>query len=149
MNSIWSQIKRAIFIVHYTSLEDVKKFREAIKEAGLNINDCEVIAVVESKKEKDMLSEISSVTYVNEKEIGVFGKIKNENFKKVIERPFDAIFYVGDFSKRISKQVVGIKNKIEIGINSQMPSCSVYIDTNETGNAHLVNFAKQTLEKIT
>ena len=148
MNSIWSQIKRAVFVIHFTSLDDVKQFREAIKDVGLNINDCEIIAVVESKKEKDILTEISSVTYINEKEFGIFGKVKNENFKKVAERSFDALFNVGDFSKRISKQTSAIKNNIAVGINSQMSSCSVYINTNKTSNEHLVNFAKQTLEKI-
>lgn len=148
MNSIWSQIKRAVFVIHYRSLDDVKQFREAIKDVGLNINDCEIIAVVESKKEKDILTEISSVTYINEKEFGIFGKVKNENFKKVVVRSFDALFYVGDFTKRISKQTSAIKNNIPVGINSQMSSCIVYINTNKTSNEHLVNFAKQTLEKI-
>lgn len=147
MNSIWSHIKRAVFVIHFTNVEEVKNFRDAIKEAGLNINDCEIIAVVATKKEKDMLQEISSVTYVNTKEFGLLGKIKNENFKKVIARSFDAVFYVGDFSKPISKHIFGIKNTIAIGINSQMNGCSVYINTNSGSNTHLVNFAKQTLEK--
>lgn len=147
MNSIWSQIKRAVFVVHYTNLDDVKEFREAIKDVGLNINDCEIIAVVESKKEKDMLSEISSVTYVNEKEFGILGKVKNENFKKVILRSFDALFYIGDFSKRIIKNTNPIKTSLKVGINSEIPNCIVYVNTNNTSAIHLINFAKQTLEK--
>ncbi len=147
MNSIWSQIKQALFVVHFTNVEDVKSFRDAIKEAGLNINDCEIIAVVATKKEKDLLPVISSVTFVNTKEFGLLGKIKNENFKKVIPRAFDALFYVGDFSKSLSKHISRINKKIAIGINSQMNDCSVYINTNSGGNTHLVNFAKQTLEK--
>jgi len=147
MNSIWSQIKRAVFVVHFTNLDDIKKFREAIKDAGLNINDCEIIAVVESKKEKDMLTEISSVTYVNEKEFVFFGKVKNENFKKVVLRSFDALFYVGDFSKKMMKNINPIKTNLKVGINSEIPNCIVYVKTNNTSATHLINFAKQTLEK--
>jgi len=147
MSSIWSHIKRAVIVVHYSSLDDVKKMREAIKEVGLNINDCEIIAVVENKKEKDILSEISSVTYLNEKDLTFFGKLKNENMAKVAKRSFDALFFVGDFSKRIIKIAKPIQTRIQVGINSEMPNCSVYLNTSELSPAHLINFTKQTLEK--
>ena len=147
MSSIWSHIKRVVIVVHYSSLNDVKKFREAIKDVGLNINDCEIIAVVASKKEKDMLSEISSVTYVHEKDMTIFGKLKNENIAKVTKRSFDAAFFVGDFSKRILKITQPINYQILVGINSEMPNCSVYLNTSEISPAHLISFAKQTLEK--
>lgn len=147
MNSIWSQIKRAVFIVHYSSLDDVKKIREAIKEVGLNINDCEIVAVVETKKEKEMLAEISSVTYLYEKDLTFFGKLKNENMAKVVKRSFDAQFFLGDFSKRICKIIAPINPIIKVGLNSEMTNCSVYLNTSETSPTHLINFAKQTLEK--
>ena len=147
MNSIWSQIKRAVYVVHFTTLDDVKAFREAIKDTGLNINDCELIAVVATKKEKELLTEISSVTYINIKDFGILGKMKNENFKKVLNRSFDALFFVGDFSKRIVKNIQPLKTKIKVGINSQTTDCIVYVNTNNTSPVHLVNFAKQTLEK--
>ena len=147
MNSIWSQIKRAVVVIHFTTPDEVNAFREAIMDAGLNINDCEVIAVVATKKEKELLTEISSVTYVNSKDFGILGKMKNENFQKVLSRSFDALFFVGDFSKRIVKNIQPLKAKIKVGINSQTSDCIVYVNTNNTSPRHLVNFAKQTLEK--
>lgn len=147
MSSIWSQIKRAAFVIHFKNLDEIKKFREAIKDTGLNINDCEVIAVVESKKEKDVLTEISSVTYINEKDFGFLGKIKNENFKKLVSRSFDGTFFIGDFSKKILKNINLIKTNLKVGINSQIPDCIVYVNTNNDSATHLINFAKQTLEK--
>lgn len=147
MSSIWSQIKRAAFVIHFKNLDDVKKYREAIKDAGLNINDCEVIVVVESKKEKDMLTEINSVTYINEKDFGFLGKIKDENVKKLISRSFDGTFFIGDFSKKILKNINHIKTSLKVGINSQIPDCIVYVKTNDDSATHLINFAKQTLEK--
>lgn len=147
MSSIWSQIKRAAFVIHFKNLDDVKKYREAIKDAGLNINDCEVIVIVESKKEKDMLTEINSVTYINEKDFGFLGKIKDENVKKLISRSFDGTFFIGDFSKKILKNINHIKTSLKVGINSQIPDCIVYVKTNDDSATHLINFAKQTLEK--
>ena len=86
MSSIWSHIKRVIIVLHFSNLDDVKKMREAIKDVGLNINDCIIIAVVANKKEKDMLSEISSVTYLNEKDLTFFRKLKNEKMTKLASR---------------------------------------------------------------
>ena len=103
MTSLWNQIKRAAFVIHFKNLDEVKKFRDAIKDTGLNINDCEVIVVVASKKEKDVLTEISSVTYITEKDFGLLGKIKNENFKKLASSSFDGTFFIGNFSKKILK----------------------------------------------
>jgi len=147
MSSIWSHIKRVIIVLHFSNLDDVKKMREAIKDVGLNINDCEIIAVVANKKEKDMLSEISSVTYLNEKDLTFFRKLKNENMTKLAKRSFDAVFFIGGFSKRIIKITQSIQPQIRVGINSEMPNCSVYLNTSEISPAHLINFAKQTLEK--
>jgi len=147
MNSIWGNIKRAVFVVHYSSLEDVKKIRQGIKAVGLNINDCEIIAVFKSKKEKESFSNISSVTPVSEKDITLLGKLKNENMLKVGKRHFDALFFVGDFSKRVVKMTSSIKPAIKVGINSEMTNCSVYLNTSRTSATHLINFAKQTLEK--
>ncbi len=147
MSSIWSHIKRVIIVLHFSNLDDLKKMREAIKDVGLNINDCEIIAVVANKKEKDMLSEISSVTYLNEKDLTFFRKLKNENMTKLAKRSFDAVFFIGDFSKRIIKITQSIQPQIRVGINSEIPNCSVYLNTSEISPAHLINFAKQTLEK--
>jgi sulfatase maturation enzyme AslB (radical SAM superfamily) len=147
MNSIWSQIKRAVFVVHYSSLDDVKEIQKAIKEVGLNINDCEIIAIVKSKEEKALLSEINYVTYFHEKELTFFGKLKNENMDKILKRSFDALFFYGDFSKKIAKIISTVNPSLIVGLNSEMYNCSVYINTSETSPTHLINFAKQTLEK--
>ena len=94
-----------------------------------------------------MLSEISSVTYLCENDLTFFVKLKNEHMAKVVKQSFDAQFFLGDFSKRIVKRIAPINPIIKVGLNSEMANCSVYLNTSETSPTHLINFAKQTLEK--
>ena len=147
--SIWSQLKRILVVVHYTSVDEVKEYRNAIKKEGLNINDCEIIAWVASKKEKAALGELSSVTYFTTSDINFFGKAKDAGLKKVLGGSFDALFFVGDFSNKVLKVLNPLKEPLRIGINSGVKNCTIYINSLTSTPEHLINFAKQTLEKTT
>ena len=147
--SIWSQLKRILVVVSCTSLDEVKDFRNAIKSVGLNINDCEIIALVASKKEKSILGELSSVTYFTTGDVNFLGKVKDAGLKKVLGRSFDALFFVGDFPQRTIKIMNPLKSPLRIGINSSVKNCTIYINSLTSTPEHLINFARQTLEKTT
>ena len=147
--SIWSQLKRILVVVNFSSVDEVKEFRNAIKSAGLNINDCEIIALVTSKKEKSVLGELSSVTYFTKGDINFLGKVKDAGLKKVLGRSFDALFFVGDFPNKVLKVVKPLKEPFRIGMNSSVKNCTIYINSLTSTPEHLINFAKQTLEKTT
>lgn len=91
--------------------------------------------------------DLKSGIFVCESDFGLFGRVKNEKLLNATKKEFDAIFYLGDFPKRFLKYTGKIKKRILIGINSQNPDCIVHINTKVRSNEHLVNFAKQTLEK--
>ncbi len=147
--SIWSQLKRILVVVNFNSVDEVKEYRNAIKNAGLNINDCEIIALVTSKKEKSVLDELSSVTYFAKSDINFLGKVKDAGLKKVLGRSFDALFFVGDFPQKTLKILHPLKSTLRIGINSSVKNCTIYINSLTSTPEHLINFARQTLEKTT
>lgn len=52
MNSIWSHINRALFVVHYKNEEEIVSLKNAVMNAGLIENQCEFIFFTDSKQKK-------------------------------------------------------------------------------------------------
>lgn len=148
-NNIWSQLSRGLFVVKYTTIDELKKYREAIKAVNMNIHDCTILAIVETKKEKNVLGEQSNVVFISEQEFNLFGALKNEEAKNALSRPYDVIIFTTDAPKRIAKLLNKTKKKLSVAINCTSLDQNVNLKTEVNTPGHLINFAKQTLEKIT
>lgn len=146
--SLWGKLNKILVVVEFNTLDELKKYREAIKNCGLNVYESAVLSIVESKKEKDMLGDISSVVFLNEREYGLFGNLKNSEAVKLFARKFDAIIVVGDHPKRIDKSLKKMQPKIRIGLNSKKYECDISLNSNAKEPAHLLNFVKQMTEKL-
>ena len=75
-NNIWSSIKRLLVVVDFKEIDNMNQWREAIKFSGLNIHDCKIVGIVETKKERLVLGEMSSVVFISEKDFGLLGRLK-------------------------------------------------------------------------
>jgi hypothetical protein len=147
-NSIWATAEKMLLVVKYSSLDDLKKFREAIKDIGLNVHQCNILAIVDSKKEAQMLTEISSVAYFSEKEINLLGRFKNEKVAKVIGEKYDLLTVIGDSNKKINKVLKRVSTKMAVGVNSNVEFLTINMKSESSSAGQLLNFVKQTLEKI-
>jgi hypothetical protein len=147
-NNIWSKISRVLFIVKYTTADDLKSFRDAVKSAGLNIHDCTVLAIVKTKKEKNVLTEQYNVVFISEQEFNLFGILKNYQAKNITYRSYDMILYSSDVSRKIFRLFRKTKKKISVGINCKSSEQTINLKTEVNTPSHLINFTKQTLEKI-
>ncbi len=146
--NIWQRIETAIVVVPYKSLDQLKKYREAIRDSGLNVNDCELMAIVEDKKEREILCHQSIAVFISEKDLNVLGKLKNDKAQKVLSRKYDAFFFVEDPPKRLEKLFGKTTKKLSVGLNCKEKRQNVNLETQEKSPGHLINFARQTLEKI-
>jgi len=146
--SYWESTRKILLVVNFDSLEGVHAFRNAIKSVGLNVNDCVVLTMVKSKKERQMLTEIHSVVYASEQEISFLGKWKNENAEKALSRFWDLMIVLGNHSPKVKKQLKKVKNTMSLGVNTNVDFLTIDLKSEETAPDHLLNFAKQTLEKI-
>lgn len=146
--NIWSSIEKVLIVINFKKLEQLAEYRSAIKEAGLNINDCFILAIVDNKKEKEALPEKGSVVFINEKEINLFGKLKNDLASEVLSRKFEAHFVFCELSKKIGKQLSKSKTKLKVGVNCNNDFYDINLSSESISPKHLFNFAKQTLEKI-
>lgn len=148
-NNIWNQLSRALVVVKFNSIDELKKYRDAIKSVNLNIHDCTILAIVETKKEKQMLGEQSNVVFVSEQEFNLFGSLKNDEAKNTFSRAYDIVLYTTDTPKKVAKLLNKTKKKISVGVNCTSSEQNVNLKTEVNTPHHLINFAKQTLEKIT
>ena len=146
--NIWFSMRKVLLVVNYESIEQIKQFRSAMKEVNLNIHDCVILAIVNDKKEKDALGEISSVVFINEKEFNLFGKLKNEMAAKILQRNFDAQLFFSDAPKKIAKKLKKQKVNIRIGVNVTSNECDIKLQSDSSSPVHLLNFVKEMLEKI-
>jgi len=148
-NSIWDSIKRLLVVVEFDQLDTMKDWREAIKNSGLNIHHCYVMGIVATKKERLALGEMSSVVYISEKDFGLLGRLKNEEAQRVLSERFDSLLVVGDIPKKIEKVLSKLPFRIDVSLNVEEGNRTINLKTEESAPKYMLNFVKQTLEKIT
>lgn len=147
-NNLWERIDTALFVVHFTSLDELKSYREAIRLSGLNVNNCELLALVGSKKEREVLSNNSVAIFLSEKDLNFLGSLKNPGAQKILGRKYDALIFIGDYPTRLRKLFSKIRKDLAIGLNCPDDKLSVNLETVDKSPQHLINFAQQTLQKI-
>lgn len=137
-----------LLVLTYSSVEELQKYREALKEIGLNIHTCSILAIVESKKEKNLLREVSSVAYCSPQEINFLGQLKNVEANKVLAEKYDMLLVIGDLNKKVTKLIKKASVKIGIGVNSNVEFLTINLNSKSPSPSHLLNFVKLTVEKI-
>ncbi len=146
--NIWERLDSALVVMHYESLDDLKRYRDAIRDAGLNVNNCTLLAVVESKKEREVLSHNSLAIFISEKDFNFLGRMKNPEAQKVLARKYDLVVLIGDTPKKIRKVAVKTTQMIRVGVNAENKDNHVNLETNEQTASHTINFVHQMLKKI-
>ena len=144
----WNQSKTILLIKNFDTLDELTQFRKEIVNSGKNIHECVIMGVVETKKELDTLTRHDSFAFVSEEQFNFFGKLRNEAATTIFKRKFDMVLIIGDLSKRISRRTGKVNRKLSVGMNCEKTDRDINLSTNETSPAHLINFVKQTLEKI-
>lgn len=146
--SIWNQTKRALLVLTYEDLEKLLAYRTALKDTGLNVNDSHVICIVNSKNERKVLQEISSVSFVHKSDFNFFGRLRDEATQKALNRIYDLLIVVGDLNRRYSKLINKVKRQTAVGVNSPVEFLTIKLESSNPAPAHLINFVQQTLMKL-
>ncbi|MDX2362798.1 MAG: hypothetical protein QNK23_18455 [Crocinitomicaceae bacterium] len=147
-NNIWKRSDSALVVVDYTSLDELKKYREAIRNVGINVNNCSLLAVVPTKKERLIMNQQSLAVFISEKDINLLGQLKNPEAQNILKQKFSLLIMIGDKPKRLSKVLMQLNVDTSIGLNCTINEQDVNLKTEVATPSHLINFAKQTLEKI-
>lgn len=146
--SYWESTRQLLLVVEFDTLVGIHAYRNAIKSVGLNVNDCVVLVLVSSKKERQILTQIHSVVYASIKEINILGRWKNEEALKTLGQFFDVLLVIGEQSPKVTKQLKKVKNSISVGVNTNADFLTIDLKSEQTSPDQLLSFVKQTLEKI-
>ncbi len=147
-NNVWSSIQRLLVVVKFDQLESINQWREAIKICGLNINQCTILSIVETKKERIAMQDIASVVYISKGDYGLLGRLKNEGAQRILSDRYDAVIVVGETPKKIGRAIQKIRTNFDIGLNTNQEFRMINLQTEETAPKYMLNFVKQTVEKI-
>ena len=147
-NNVWSSINRLLVVMKFDELDTMNQWREAIKMSGLNIHDCKIMGVLKTKKERVAMMEMSSVVYISDKDFGLLGRLKNEDAQRVLNDRFDAVLIVGTIPNKLEKALQKVSSDMDIGLNSINENRTINLQTEESAPKYMLNFVKQTLEKI-
>lgn len=148
VKSIWERLDSALVVLNYESLDDLKRYRDAIRDTGLNVNNCTLLAIVDSKKEREVLSHNSLAVFISEKDFNLLGRLKNPQAQKVLTRKYDLVILMGEPPKKVRKAAVKTTNMIRVGVNITNQDNHVNLDTNEQSPSHNISFVHQMLKKI-
>lgn len=146
--SMWERVASGVVVVPYESLDDLKRYREAIRETGLNVNNCTILTVVDSKKEREVLSQNSVAVFISEKDFNFLGRLKNPEAAKTLSRKYDLVLFIGDPPKKVRKMVAKTARLIRVGVNSTDPDNHVNLETTGKSASHLISFVYEMLKKI-
>jgi hypothetical protein len=148
MDNIWDSLSKVALFVSYESMEQLESYKKAMIVAGLLVENCSIIAVVQNKKQLESLKNSANLIFFHEKEISFLGKNKNELAKEVFSKSFDLQMSVGDTTKKMMKQSVQVKAKFRIGLNTKQGFFDINLQSEDASPSHLINFAKSITEKL-
>lgn len=148
MSNLWDRSRKILVVVPFKGIDSVREYRDAIKLCGFNVNDCTLLSIVEDKKKSERLTEISSVTYISEKEFNFLGKLKNDDAAKVLGFPYDATIIFGEVPKRIAKLINRKNTGVKIGVNTSVNFLTINLTSDQTNAHQLFTFVQNTLQKI-
>lgn len=146
--NIWTSTRKLLLVKKYTTSDELREYRENLSKHGMNINECKLLAVVDSKKQREALTDLSGVVFCSDQDVNIIGKLKNESAQNLLLEKYDTILVVGDLSKKMLKLVKKISTHFSVGINTNVDFLTINLSSSSATPSHLLNFAKQTLEKI-
>ena len=147
-DSIWQKARKMMVVIEFKSLDEIKDYREAIKNIGLNINDCLVLAIVQDKKEKAVLTEIHSVNYLSPKDISLLGRLKDDTVNKTLNQQFDIVVMIGELNKKVKKYINRRVKSFFVGVNTGQNDCPLELKTEDGKPDQMIKFVHNTLQKI-
>jgi len=149
-STIWSEIKKLVVVFPYRSEENYKEYRSALDKLlnDSNVVELKLIVVIPETIKKETLTQHRLIHFLSPKDINFFGKIKDENLTTIITQKYDTLLWLEVEDKKIVKVLSILGDKCKIGVNTSFDFFTIQVNSNSNNPLEIVNFAKNTLEKI-
>jgi hypothetical protein len=148
--NIWSTCKRLLIVIPYLDEMNYKEYRSALDKIlnSSNVIELKIIVVINESLKKESLQQHKLIGYISRKDVSFFGKIKDGNMLNILAQPYDLMLWFKVADKKIAKVILANHAKWKIGINTPLNIFKVSANSQSDIPSEIVNFAKNTLEKI-
>lgn len=149
-NTLWDSIKRVVIVFPYREDGYYRQFRSEL-DRMLNdskVDKLEIIVTLPSTVKKEDLPAHRLIHFISQKDFNLFGKIKGDALFSVLSKEYDALLNFQDDNEKLDKTLREMKVQYRIGINSPLSGFDIDLKGKEMDPQELVNFAKDTLSKL-
>lgn len=149
-SNIWMEIKKLVVVFPYGSEENYKKYRSALDKLlnDSNVKEVKLIVVIPEMLKRETLKPHVLIHFLSPKDMNFMGKIKDEYLKTILSEKYDALIWLEVEDKKIEKILSPLRAKWKIGVNTSFDFFTIQVNSNSNNPSEIVNFAKNTLEKI-
>lgn len=148
--NIWSDCKRLVVVFPYRNEENYKTYRLALDQLlnESNIQELQIVVTLSATTKIENLQQHKLIQYISPKDINMFGKMKNDNFNAILIKKYDSLLWLEVNDKKFAKVLSTINATWKIGVNTSLDFFNIQVNSNSENPLEIVNFAKNTLEKI-
>lgn len=149
-SNIWLGIKKLVVVFPYSSEENYKEYRSALDKLlnDSNVKEVKLIVVIPETLKRETLRPHVLIHFLSPKDMNFMGKIKDEYLKTILSEKYDALIWLEVEDKKIAKILSPLRAKLKIGVNTSFDFFTIQVNSNSNNPSEIVNFAKNTLEKI-
>jgi hypothetical protein len=148
--SYWQQLNKLVVVFPYISEAYYREFRRQLEQAlnDSNVSKLEVIVSIPAEVKKEDLPPHRLIHFVSPKDFNFFGKLKGGLLSTVMDKEHDALLWFTNEDTKLARVLKGLKVRHKIGVNCQQGIFDIEFKGEEKDPSDLVNFAKNTLQKL-
>ena len=148
--NLWMSLKRVVILFPYRDENSYRTFRTEL-DRMLNesqVEKLEIIVSLPKELKKEDLPPHRLIHFISPKDFNLLGKLKGDLLYSVLSKEHDALLVFLNEDKKLDAALKNLKSKYRIGVNIQTGSYDIDLKGKEMDPAELVNFAKNTLQKL-
>lgn len=143
--------ERIIVFYTFTDGREFNKFKQSM-DLIINpkvLHSTVIVVFVENANDKNTLPQAARLNYLSKSDFNFFGQYKDKKFGELMKAKYDQLVVFGAVDEKQVKRINKVTAKTRIVTNStENLKSDISIKANAISIEQIVNFAKETLEKI-
>jgi len=148
--NIWLDCRKLLVVFPFKNEANFKEYRTALDKL-LNeskVNELRIVVSVPDSVKKEDLQQHKLIQYISSKDFNFFGKLKELDLETTLVQPYDLLLWLEVENDKLFKLFSRVNAKNKIGVNATSDQFTIQVNCNSENPMEIVNFAKNTLEKI-
>lgn len=148
--NIWLDCRKLLVVFPFKNEANFKEYRTALDKLlnESNVNELRIVVSVPDSVKKEDLQQHKLIQYISAKDFSFFGKLKELDLETTLVQPYDLLLWLEVENDKLFKLFSRVNAKNKIGVNASADQFTIQVNCNSENPMEIVNFAKNTLEKI-